>query len=87
MKFSLRQTLFLSLVMALVAILAAQLLIRHLVILPRLNAQEHIIDKKDLERVKSSTDSVFNASGNVAYDNAEWEEMTVRMAASDADWH
>lgn len=86
MKFSLRQTLFLSLVIALMAILAAQLLIRQLVILPRLNAQEHIIDKKDLERVKSSTDSVFNALGNVVYDNAVWEEMTIRMAASDVDF-
>lgn len=86
MKFSLRQTLFLSLVMALVAILAAQLLIRQLVILPRLNAQEYIIDKKDLERVKSSMDSVFNALGNVVYDNAVWEEMTIRMAAADVDF-
>lgn len=86
MKLSLRQTLFLSLVMALLAIMAAQLLIRQWIILPRLDAQQHIIDKKDLERIKSSTNSVFHSLGNVVYDNAVWEEMTVRMAAADTSF-
>ncbi|WP_404366884.1 diguanylate cyclase domain-containing protein [Marinobacter sp.] len=86
MKASLRQTLLLSLVLALAAILTVQLLIGYLVILPRLDDQQATIDRKDLERVRSATDAVFNALQNVVYDNAVWEEMTIRMADSDAEF-
>lgn len=86
MQFSLRKTLFLSLALALVAILTVQILIRYLVVLPKLEAQAHLIDKKDLERVKSSTDAAFTSLGDIVYDNAVWEEMTERMAAEDVEF-
>lgn len=86
MQFSLRKTLFLSLALALVAILSVQILIRYLVVLPKLEAQAHLIDKKDLERVKSSTDAAFTSLGDIVYDNAVWEEMTDRMAVEDVEF-
>lgn len=86
MQISLRQTLLFSLALALIAILAVQTLIRYQVVLPKLAAQSQVIDKKDLERVKSSTDSVFVALSDMVFDNAVWEEMTERMAAADVEF-
>ena len=83
---SLRFKLSLSLMLALLAILSTQLLIRQFVILPRFQAQEYAIDKQALEQLKASTDHNFEALGNVVYDNAVWEEMVDRMAARDTDF-
>lgn len=83
---SLRFKLSLSLLLALLAILSTQLLIRQFVILPRFQAQEYTIDKLALEQLKASTDHNFDALGKVVYDNAVWEEMVDRMAARDADF-
>lgn len=86
MTLSLRKTLSLSLLLAVTAIMAAQLLVQHLAVLPRLNEQQNTIDKKDLERVKASTDTVFHALERVVYDNAVWQEMVLRMATGDEDF-
>ncbi|MCO7222745.1 diguanylate cyclase domain-containing protein [Pleionea sp. CnH1-48] len=83
---SLLAKLLLIFICGLAAVLVLQLTIRQYSILPQLELLEKQSDLKDLQRIVSSVDRLFDELDSVVYDNAVWDEMYKVVEQKDIDY-
>ena len=83
---TLRMQLMLGIILACLAILTAQTLIRYYWILPTFEAMAEDGDKQDLERVASQVNQELESLHKLVYDSAVWDAMYDAASNNDAEW-
>ena len=76
----------LGIILACLAILTAQTLIRYYWILPTFEAMAEDGDKQDLERVASQVNQELESLHKLVYDSAVWDAMYDAASNNDAEW-